>query len=227
MGIAFSWVSGKGYYLILPPDQVETKTILGDFKPFFENKSIEKIGHNLKYDLKVLRKYDILVSGPFFDTMVAHYLINPDMRHNMDILAETYLHYKPQPITSLIGKKGANQGSMRDVPLDLQTEYAVEDADVTLQLKEHFQKELESSQTLFLFKEVELPLMEVLTEMESEGITVDASYLNEFSKTLATDIATIEKHIFKSQLEFNNRFDGFKSRCMTLAECIYFNPRNT
>lgn len=204
VGIAFSWVSGKGYYLILPPDQVETKTILGDFKPFFENKSIEKIGHNLKYDLKVLRKYDILVSGPFFDTMVAHYLINPDMRHNMDILAETYLHYKPQPITSLIGKKGANQGSMRDVPLDLQTEYAVEDADVTLQLKEHFQKELESSQTLSLFKEVELPLMEVLTEMESDGITVDASYLNEFSKTLETDIATIEKHIFKAADETFN-----------------------
>ncbi len=198
VGIAFSWAPGMGYYVPFPVDQEETKALLDAFKPFFENPAIEKIGHNLKYDLKVLRKYGIRVSGPFFDTMVAHYLINPDMRHNMDVLAETYLHYTPQSITELIGKKGANQGTMRDVPLEKQTEYAVEDADITLQLKDHFLKELESSKTLSLYRDVELPLMEVLTEMESAGIALDAAFLNDFSKTLLADIADLEKTIFET-----------------------------
>lgn len=198
VGIAFSWNSGTGYYVPFPEDQEETQTLLATFKPFFEHPTLEKIGHNLKYDLKVLRKYGIRVLGPFFDTMVAHYLINPDMRHNMDVLAETYLHYTPQSITELIGKKGANQGSMREVPLEKQTEYAVEDADITLQLKEHFVKELESSNTLSLYRDVELPLMEVLTEMESAGIALDAAFLNDFSKTLLTDISSLEKAIYST-----------------------------
>jgi len=198
VGIAFSWAPGTGYYVPFPTDQQETKALLDAFKPFFEHPTIEKIGHNLKYDLKVLRKYGLRVSGPFFDTMVAHYLINPDMRHNMDVLAETYLHYTPQSITELIGKKGANQGNMRDVPLEKQTEYAVEDADITLQLKDHFLKELESSETLSLYRDVELPLMEVLTEMESAGIALDATFLNDFSKTLLEDIAALEKTIFET-----------------------------
>ena len=109
-------------------------------------KQIEKIGQNLKYDIKVLAKYNIEVKGKFFDTMLAHYLINPDMRHNMDVLAETYLNYTPISITELIGKKGKNQLSMREVPLEKQTEYAVEDADITLQLKEHFRKRIRRSQ---------------------------------------------------------------------------------
>ena len=196
VGIAFSWAPGTGYYVPFPEDQQETQTLLETFKPFFEHPYLEKIGHNLKYDLKVLRNYGIRVSGPFFDTMVAHYLINPDMRHNMDVLAETYLHYTPQSITELIGKKGANQGTMREVSLEKQTEYAVEDADITLQLKEHFLKELESSNTLSLFSNVELPLMEVLTEMESAGIALDAAFLNDFSKTLLTDITDLEKAIY-------------------------------
>ena len=196
VGIAFSWEQQKGYYLSIPPDKLETQAIIETFRPFFENPQIEKIGHNLKYDLKVLLKYDLKVAGPLFDTMIAHYLINPDMRHNMDVLAETYLNYSPQSITELIGKKGKNQGSMGDVPLDQQTQYAVEDADITLQLKHHFEKELAEAHTTELFKTLELPLVEVLTDMEAEGINLNVNFLNELSKTLTADIAILEKEIF-------------------------------
>ena len=196
VGIAFSWEQQKGYYLSVPSDKGETQAIIETFRPFFENPQIEKIGHNLKYDLKVLLKYDLKVAGPLFDTMIAHYLINPDMRHNMDVLAETYLNYSPQSITELIGKKGKNQGSMHDVPLDQQTQYAVEDADITLQLKHHFEKELAEAHTTELFKTVELPLVEVLTDMEAEGINLNVNFLNELSKTLTADIAILEKEIF-------------------------------
>ncbi|MEC7568714.1 MAG: DNA polymerase I, partial [Bacteroidota bacterium] len=196
VGIAFSWQQQKGYYLALPNDREETQAIINTFQPFFENQQIEKIGHNLKYDLKVLLKYNIRVAGPLFDTMIAHYLINPDMRHNMDILAETYLNYSPQSITELIGKKGENQGSMRDVPLDQQTQYAVEDADITLQLKHHFEKELAEALTTELFKTVELSLLEVLADMEAEGINLNVDFLNELSKNLTADIMILEKDIF-------------------------------
>ena len=197
VGIAFSWEQKKGYYLALPPERAAAQIILEAFRPFFENEEIEKIGHNLKYDLKVLLKYDLKVAGPLYDTMIAHYLINPDMRHNMDILAETYLNYSPQSITELIGKKGKNQGSMRDVPLDQQTQYAVEDADITLQLKHHFEKELAEADTTALFKMVELPLVQVLTDMEAEGINLNVKFLKELSKTLNADISILEKDIFE------------------------------
>ncbi|MEK9604240.1 MAG: DNA polymerase I [Flavobacteriaceae bacterium] len=197
VGIAFSWEQNKGYYLALPQDREATQTIVDAFRPFFENDQIEKIGHNLKYDLKVLLKYNLRVTGPLYDTMIAHYLINPDMRHNMDVLAETYLNYSPQSITELIGKKGKNQGNMRDVPLDQQTQYAVEDADITLQLKHHFEKELAEAGTTELFKTVELPLVEVLTEMEAEGINLNVNFLNQLSETLNADIAILEKDIFE------------------------------
>ena len=197
VGIAFSWEQKKGYYLALPPERAAAQIILEAFRPFFENEEIEKIGHNLKYDLKVLLKYDLKVAGPLYDTMIAHYLINPDMRHNMDILAETYLNYSPQSITELIGKKGKNQGSMRDVPLDQQTQYAVEDADITLQLKHHFEKELAEADTTALFKTVELPLVQVLTDMEAEGINLNVKFLKELSKTLNADISILEKNIFE------------------------------
>ena len=195
VGIAFSWEQQKGYYLALPADRETTQAIIDAFRPFFENEQIEKIGHNLKYDLKVLLKYNLKVAGPLYDTMIAHYLINPDMGHNMDVLAETYLNYSPQSITELIGKKGKNQGSMRDVPLDQQTQYAVEDADITLQLKHHFEKELEEAQTTELFKTVELPLVQVLTDMEAEGINLNVNFLYQLSKTLTADIAVLEKDI--------------------------------
>ena len=196
VGIAFSWEQQKGYYLVLPENRGETQAIIDAFRPFFENPQIEKIGHNLKYDLKVF--------GPLYDTMIAHYLINPDMRHNMDILAETYLDYSPQSITELIGKKGVNQGSMRDVPIEKQTEYAVEDADITLQLKKHFEKELKEANTQKLFDEIEIPLLRVLAEMELEGINLDVPFLNELAKDLDKDIAQLVSKIYElAGEEFN------------------------
>ena len=197
VGIAFSWDNHKGYYLSIPRDQHQSQRVIQEFRPFFENKEIEKIGHNLKYDLKVLLKNQIIVEGPLFDTMIAHYLINPDMRHNMNILAETYLNYKPQSITELIGKKGKNQISMREVDLVKQTEYSVEDADITFQLKHYFQRELSNANTLSLYDKVELPLVKVLASMESEGINLDTQFLKELSKTLFSDIKILEKNIFE------------------------------
>jgi DNA polymerase-1 len=197
VGIAFSWSKGKGYYLALPENRAEVLEILEPFKSFFEHSEIEKIGHNLKYDLKVLRNYDVRVNAPLFDTMIAHYLINPDMRHNMDTLAETYLNYSAQSITELIGKKGKNQGTMREVPLEKQTEYAVEDADITLQLKKHFQEEMTAAKTLELYQKVELPLVSVLTSMECEGINLDVPFLKSLSFSLTEDIQKLEATIFE------------------------------
>ena len=197
VGIAFSWEESKGYYLALPENREETSTILNFFKPFFEHRGIEKIGHNLKYDLKVLKNYEINVNAPIFDTMIAHYLVNPDMRHNMDVLAETYLDYSPQSITELIGKKGVSQGTMREVPLEKQTEYAVEDADITFQLKHYFENEMQAANTLELYQKVELPLVKVLTEMECQGINLDVSFLENLSKGLTLDIQKLEDSIFE------------------------------
>jgi DNA polymerase-1 len=203
IGIAFSYEIGKGYYVSFPEDQDETKTILEEFRPFFESE-IEKIGHNLKYDIKVLSNYKMPVKGKLFDTMIAHYLINPDMRHNMDMLAETYLNYQPVSITELIGKKGKNQLSMRVVPIADQTEYAVEDADITFQLKEHFTKELESGNVTKLFNAIELPLVSVLTAMEIEGINLNSGFLNQLSIALTDDIDKLEKSIYEQAgEEFN------------------------
>ena len=203
IGIAFSYEAGKGYYVSFPTNQEETASILNEFRPFFES-DIEKIGHNLKYDIKVLSNYNIDVKGKLFDTMIAHYLINPDMRHNMDILSETYLNYQPVSITELIGKKGKNQLSMRAVPIADQTEYAVEDADITLQLKEHFSKELESGKLTELFNNVELPLVSVLTAMEIEGININVDFLKDLSITLTKDINRLEKEIYEQAgEEFN------------------------
>ena len=204
VGIAFSWETGKGFYIPFPEDKAEAQTLIEQLRPFFENESIEKIGQNLKYDIKVLEKYNIQVKGPLFDTMLAHYLINADMRHNMDVLAETYLNYTPISITELIGKKGKNQLSMREVPLDKQTEYAVEDADITLQLKEHFQKELGDANTQKLFDDIEVPLLRVLAAMELEGINLDQTFLNSLSEELNSDIKTLESKIYtEAGEEFN------------------------
>lgn len=196
VGISFSWETGKGYYLPFPEDFKEAQKLMEQLRPFFENESIEKIGQNLKYDIKVLHKYNIKVKGKLFDTMLAHYLINPDMRHNMDVLAETYLNYTPISIETLIGKKGKKQRSMREIPLDKQTEYAVEDADITLQLKEHFQNELGEANTQQLFDDIEIPLMSVLASMELEGIKLDSSFLGNLSEQLNTDIEKLEKEIY-------------------------------
>ena len=204
VGISFSWEIGKGFYLPFPEDKTEAQALIETLRPFFESDTIQKIGQNLKYDIKVLAKYNVQVKGPLFDTMLAHYLINPDMRHNMDVLAETYLNYTPIAITELIGKKGKNQLSMRDVPLEKQTEYAVEDADITLQLKEHFEKELGEANTQKLFDDIEVPLLRVLAAMELEGINLDVDFLNSLSDDLNNDINTLERKIYEvAGEEFN------------------------
>jgi DNA polymerase-1 len=197
VGISFSYEKGKGFYVPFPDNQEEAQTLINKFIPFFKNESIEKIGQNLKYDLKILSNYNVIVKGKLFDTMIAHYLINPDMRHNMDILSETYLKYAPQSIETLIGKKGKSQKSMRDVPLEEIKEYAVEDADVTLQLKEIFILELDNTGTKKLFDEIEIPLVTVLADMEKEGIRLDVPFLKSLSQELDKDIKTLEATIFE------------------------------
>ncbi|MBQ4913973.1 DNA polymerase I [Maribacter sp. MMG018] len=204
VGIAFSWEATKGFYLPFPEDKEEAQQLIEQLRPFFESEDIEKIGQNLKYDIKVLHKYNIQVKGKLFDTMLAHYLINPDMRHNMDVLSETYLNYTPVSITELIGKKGKNQLNMRDVPLEQQTEYAVEDADITLQLAEHFRPELAEAKTEDLFNTIEIPLLRVLADMELEGIKLDEKFLNSLSEDLNNDIKNLEGKIYEAAgEEFN------------------------
>ncbi|MAQ75739.1 MAG: DNA polymerase I [Aquimarina sp.] len=204
VGIAFSWEAGKGFYIPFPESKEEAQSFIEELRPFFESEEIEKIGQNLKYDIKVLAKYNVEVKGKLFDTMLAHYLINPDMRHNMDVLSETYLNYTPVSITELIGKKGKNQKSFRSVPLEQQTEYAVEDADITYQLKEHFAPELEEAKTLSLFEDIEIPLLKVLAAMEVEGINLDKDFLASLSEELDNDIKNLEAQIYKAAgEEFN------------------------
>ena len=196
VGLAFSWEVHKGCYILFPEDSSLAKQWLLVLKPFFEAENILKIGQNLKYDLKVLTNYGIIVRGPFFDTMIAHYLLNPDMRHNMDLLAEAYLEYTPIAIDTLIGKKGKGQLTMRSVSAELQKEYAVEDTDVTLQLKHTFQPLLEKDQMTQLFTEVEAPLVQVLAQMEYEGIRLDTHFLGELSKEIYTDLIALQTAIF-------------------------------
>ncbi|WP_420402127.1 DNA polymerase I [Flagellimonas sp.] len=198
VGIAFSWEAKKGFYVPIPEEREKAMEILETLRPFFESEAIEKVGQNLKYDIKVMKNYGIEVKGKLFDTMLAHYLINPDMRHNMDVLAETYLNYTPVSITELIGKKGKNQLSMRQVPLDKQTEYASEDADITLQLAEHFRPELAEAKTDELFKNIEVPLLRVLADMETEGINLDKGFLNNLSGELDKDIKSLEQKIYEA-----------------------------
>ncbi|WP_299219530.1 DNA polymerase I [uncultured Aquimarina sp.] len=204
VGIAFSWEAGKGFYIPFPEDQKAAQELIEQIRPFFEAENITKIGQNLKYDIKVLAKYNLEVKGKLFDTMLAHYLINPDMRHNMDVLSETYLNYTPVSITELIGKKGKNQLSFRQVPAEKQTEYAVEDADITYQLKEHFAPELNDANILSLFEDIEVPLLRVLADMEIEGINLDEEFLQSLSSTLDNDIKTLESKIYtEAGEEFN------------------------
>lgn len=204
VGMSFSYEKGKAFYVPFPESQEEAKTLIEKFVPFFENENIEKIGQNLKYDLKILSNYGVTVKGKLFDTMIAHYLINPDMRHNMDILAETYLKYSPKSIETLIGKKGKNQLNMRDVPLEDIKEYAAEDADVTLQLKEIFTAELDKTETKKLFDEIEIPLVSVLAAMETEGIRLDVDFLKEMSKEMEVEIKSLEQQIYETAGETFN-----------------------
>lgn len=204
VGISFSFEAGKGYYVPFPKDFEEAKNLVQFFMPFFESEEILKIGHNLKYDYKVLYKYGVRPKGQIFDTMIAHYLLNPDQRHNMDTLAETLLRYKPLPIESLIGKKGKNQKTFDQLDLEVQKEYAVEDADITLRLKHILEPQLPAVKADKLLKEIEMPLMGVLTEMEVEGIRVDAEVLKGQSEKISKEIQSVEKKIYEySGEEFN------------------------
>ncbi len=196
VGLALSWEVHKGYYILFPEDFDLARQWLSVLKSFFESTTILKIGQNLKYDLKVLTNYGIEVRGQLFDTMIAHYLLNPDMRHNMDLLSEAYLGYTPIAIDTLIGKKGKGQLTMRAVPAELQKEYAVEDTDVTLQLKHAFLPLLEKDQMTKLFTEVEAPLVKVLAQMEYEGIRLDTHFLGELSKEINTDLIALQTTIF-------------------------------
>jgi DNA polymerase-1 len=171
-------------------------TLLQSFKPVLEDPGTEKIGQNLKFDCSILRWYDIGVRGKLFDTMLAHYLIEPDLRHNMDYLAETYLRYKPVSIESLIGKKGADQLSMRTVDVETLKEYAAEDADVTLRLKTVFGPMLEQTGSRDLFDRIEIPLIPVLVSMEAEGVAVDSKALQEYSAQLDREIRALEQEIY-------------------------------
>lgn len=197
VGISFSYEKAKGYYIPFNPKEKEkSQKFMELLRPFFENENILKVGQNLKYDCKVLRKYDIEVKGILFDTMIAHYLINPDARHSMDILAETVLNYKPVSIESLIGKKGKNQKLFSSVPIEEQKEYAVEDSDITLQLKDKFKPQLTQDNLEKLFDKIEMPLMKVLVDMEWEGINLDIIALNNMSKELVEELIHLETEIY-------------------------------
>ncbi|MEY3450336.1 MAG: polymerase [Bacteroidota bacterium] len=204
VGISFSYTEGEAYYVPIPADQSEAQKIVDTFKEVFENKSILKIGQNIKFDILILKNYGIEVQGELFDTMLAHYLIDPDTRHGMDVLAETYLGYKPVSITELIGKKGKGQGNMRDIPVEEIAEYAGEDADITLQLKHIFTPELNNLGLVKLFTEVENPLIKVLANMEREGVKIDVPALKEFSLLLGKDISVLESQIHaEAGVKFN------------------------
>lgn len=204
LGVSFSFEKGKAFYVNMPDDFEETKKILNEFNPIFSSDKIEKVAQNLKYDLKVLLKYGIKIAGPQFDTMLAHYLVNPDGRHSMDILAEKYLNYKPISITSLIGKKGKNQLSFSDVPIEKAKEYACEDADITFQLKQKIYKELMDKQLAHLMIRLEMPLVPVLSDVEIEGIRVDDKFLKDYSIKLERMSNKIKKSIYEmSGMTFN------------------------
>ncbi|WP_299706677.1 DNA polymerase I [uncultured Pontibacter sp.] len=205
VGMSFSYLPGEAYYVPMPLDNAEeAMRIAGEFKDVLENTNIAKIGQNIKYDILVMKNYGIEVNGPIFDTMLAHYLLEPEMRHNMDVLAETYLNYSPIPITDLIGPRGKNQITMADLKPEQVKDYACEDADITLRLKYYFEPLLQEQGLMKLFNEVENPLVQVLAGIEKEGISIDANALADISMLLEQEIKGIETRIFEiADTEFN------------------------
>ena len=195
VGMSFAYTPSEAYYIPVSENKEEAQAIVHEFKIVFENPAITKIGQNIKYDLSILKRYGIALKGKLFDTMVAHFLIQPEMRHNMNVLAETYLNYSPVSIETLIGKKGKGQLTMRDVPVEEIKEYAAEDADVTLQLKNKFEPMLSDEHIKKLFEEIEIPLISVLAEMEAEGIALDKNALQELSSELEKDITKVDAEI--------------------------------
>jgi DNA polymerase I len=196
VGLSFSVKPGEAYYIPCPPDPKRTKEILAFFQPLFSDKKKIWIGQNTKYDLLILKWYDVEIEGELFDTMLAHYVIEPDGKRSMDILSAKYLGYEPVHIEELIGKKGKTQGTMRDVAIEKITDYAAEDADITLQLKNAFTPLLKSKQVEKVFSEVENPLVKVLTDMEYEGIRIDVDFLADYSKQLEKDAKKAEQSVY-------------------------------
>jgi DNA polymerase-1 len=197
VGMSFSWEKGKGHYVFIPDDKEAAKAVLERFRPVFNRKDITWVGQNLKYDLLVLKWYGYEVQGSLWDTMLAHYLIEPEGKRSMDALSLKYLHYEPVKIETLIGKKGKGQLTMRDVPLDQIKDYAAEDADVTYQLYNTFDPLLNDAGARMLFADVENPLVPVLIDMEYEGVGVDVAFLQAYSKDLERDIATAEQAVYR------------------------------
>ena len=195
VGLALSSKPHEGYYIPFPREFDAAKTLFARFQGLFSSNKV-KVAQNLKYDMMVLQRYGISIAEPCFDTMLAHYLIEPDMRHNMDLLSESYLHYKPVSIESLIGKKGAAQMSMAMVDVERVKEYAVEDADITLQLKQKLEPELHNRNVGNVFHKLEMPLVPVLAGMEQEGVRIDTGFLQDYSKTLLQQSLEIQTQIF-------------------------------
>lgn len=197
VGLSFAAEAHKAFYVPVPADRVEAQKVVEIFRPVYENESIQKVGQNIKYDMEVLRNYGIELKGKLFDTMIAHYLIQPELRHNMDYLAEVYLGYQTIHIDELIGPKGKGQRSMRDLTPEQVYEYACEDADITLQLKNVLEPKLEEVGAKELFWQIEMPLVPVLAEMEMNGVRIDTQSLSETSAQLTQRALDIEKHIFE------------------------------
>lgn len=198
VGMSFSVKTHEAYYVPVPSDQEEARKIVGEFKAVFENKTIGKIAQNIKYDAIVLKWYDVELKGPFFDTMIVHYLIEPGLRHNMDYLSETYLKYQTVHIESLIGKRGKNQLTMRDVAVEKVKDYAAEDADITLQLKEYLEPKLEEEGLKELYETMEAPLVKALIDLEFEGVKIDSGLLEDYSVELGKEIDEAEATIYKT-----------------------------
>ncbi len=204
VGISFSCKEKEGYYVPIPADEKDAQIIVDEFKPLLENEKIIKIGQNIKYDALIFKWYGVEVKGHFFDTMLAHYLLEPELRHNMDYLAETYLKYKPVSITTLIGKKGKNQLSMRDVPVNKVVDYASEDADITLRLKNYLAPKLENDGLENLYNSIEEPLIAVLVEMEYNGINLDVAFLEKYGEELGKKILEAQQDIYdEAGIPFN------------------------
>jgi DNA polymerase-1 len=195
VGVSFSYKAREAFYVSVPSDFEAAKKIVEEFKPFFEDPSIEKIAHNIKYDLKVLQRYGIEVAEPLFDTMIAHYLINPEAKQSMDFLSAFYLNYQPVSIETLIGKKGKGQGNMRDLKPEEICDYACEDADITFQLKQLFEPEIQKPHLSELFYKMEMPLVKVLKDMEFEGISIDVPALVDYSKELDKTLIRLDAEI--------------------------------
>ncbi len=204
VGMSFSVAEKEAFYLPVPANQEEAKQTVLAFKEVLESDAVLKIGQNMKFDIEVLKKYSIDVQGPMFDTMIAHYLLNPELYHNMDYLAETYLNYQTIPIEDLIGPKGKKQLNMRQVPLPLITDYACEDADITFRLKMAFEPEIEKNNLKYLFYDVEMPLVKVLADIETAGVRLDVEALKQSSKILTNRLHRIEDEIHEmAGMEFN------------------------